>query len=77
MGKSVVSHYKPIESGDFKNMVATGVMGTNNPKALQNLVWLSVALQFGKRGQEGYREMTKQTFRRGTDDAGLDYYARV
>ena len=74
MGKSVVSHYKPIESGDMEKMVATGIMGTNNPKALQNLVWLSVALQFGKRGQEGYRDMTKHTFRRGTDDAGLDYY---
>ena len=52
----------------------SGVISTYNPRALQNLVWLSIALQFGKRGQESYRAMTKSTFRRGTDDSGSVYY---
>ena len=55
-------------------MKDTGVIGTHNPKALLNLVWLSIAIQFGKRGQEGYRSMTKNTFRRGTDDEGNNFY---
>ena len=74
MGKSSVSHYKHIESGDIEKLKDTGVIGTHNPKALLNLVWLSIAIQFGKRGQEGYRSMTKNTFRRGTDDEGNNFY---
>ena len=51
MGKSSVSHYKHIESGDIKKLKETGVIGTHSPKALLNLVWLSIAIQFGKRGR--------------------------
>lgn len=55
-------------------LIETGVIGTCNPRSLLNLVWLSVAFQFGKRGQENYRAMTKHTFKRGTDDSGSHYY---
>ena len=74
MGISVVTHYKFIKKGDIGKLISTGVISTDNPRSLLNLVWLSVALQFAKRGQEGYRAMTKDTFRRGTDDAGCMYY---
>ena len=74
MGVSKVAHHTNIESGDMLKLVETGVIGTHNPRALSNLVWLSVALQFGKRGQEGYRAMTQDTFRRGRDDSGCHFY---
>ena len=51
-GMSVVSHHQPIEQNDMKKLVKSGVIGTHNPQSLLNLVWLSVALQFAKRGQE-------------------------
>ena len=77
MGMSVVNHYKFIEKGDIGKLISTGVISTLNPRSLLNLVWLSVALQFAKRGQEGYRSMTKDTFRRGIDDAGGVHYEYV
>ena len=74
MGECTTTHYKSIEKGDIKKLKTTGIIGTHNPQALLNLVWFSVALQFGKRGQEGYRLMSKETFKKGTDDLGSTYY---
>ena len=74
MGVSTVTHHKSIEEGDIAKLIESEVIGTHNPRALLNLVWLSVALQFGKRGQEGYRAMTKDTFRHGVDDSGCEFY---
>ena len=71
---SVVSHFSPIEKDDIMKLIETGVIGTHNRIALSNLVWFSLALQCAKRGRENYREMTKNTFKRGTDDAGVEYY---
>ena len=73
-GVSVVKHYKPIEKEDMMKLITTGVISTGNPRSLINLVWLLVALQFGKRGRENYRNMTQDTFIRGIDDSGLAYY---
>lgn len=64
MGMSVINHYKFIEKGDIGKLISTGVISTHSPRSLLNLVWLFVALQFAMRGQEGYRSMTKDTFRR-------------
>ena len=55
-------------------LIKTETIGTNNPRVLLNLVWLSVAQQFGKWGWEGYRTMTTDTFRHGTDDSGCEFY---
>ena len=74
MGVSTTKHYKAIEQGDIQKLVETGVIGMHNPRSLQNLVWLSISLHFGKRGREGYRSMTKDTFIRGMDDSGSIYY---
>ena len=74
MGECTMSHHKPIEKGDINKLKSTGVIGTDNTHSLLHLVWLSIALQFGKRGKEGYRLMTKDTFRRGNDDLGSAYY---
>ena len=52
---------------------STGIIGTSNPVALQRLVWLNIALHFGRRGQEGYREMTLNTFVVKLDAGGRRY----
>ena len=74
MGASTTKHFKAIEQGDIQKLVETGVIGMHNPRSLQNLVWLSISLHFGKRGREGYRSMTKDTFICGMDDSGSIYY---
>ena len=73
-GLTMVNHFKHIEKEDMNKLINTGVIGTDNPRSLLNLVWLSIAFQFGKRGRESYRGMTKSTFIRGIDAAGLHYY---
>ena len=56
-----------------KNLKDCGAIGTANPVALQNLVWLNIALQFARRGREGYRFMKTDTFRVGVDSDGHRY----
>ena len=57
-------------------LISTGTSSNSaedNPKSLQRLVWLSLALHFGKRGSEGWRGMNKQTFVQSVDDEGRQY----
>ena len=54
-GRDRTKHHNPVEAGDMKLLSETGVIGTGNPKSLQNLVWLSTALHFAKRGTQGWR----------------------
>ena len=77
-GRDKVSHHNPIEPGDMKKLVESSVIGTGNPMSLQRLVWLSLALHFGKRGSEGWRGMTKNTLVQSVDAEGktfLEYSA--
>ncbi|CAL4099089.1 unnamed protein product, partial [Meganyctiphanes norvegica] len=69
-GRDKTSHH-PVESDDLIKLSESGVIGTDNPKSLQRLVWLSLALHFGhKRGAEGWRRMNKSTFVHSFDDEG-------
>ena len=47
---------------DIEKLKTTNVIGTDNPLSLQRLVWLGIALHFGRRGREGYRSMNKDFF---------------
>ena len=72
-GLDIPKPHCPLEPGDFSKLISTGTIGLDNPKSLQNLVWLNLLLQFGKRGQEGQRYMKKDTLIEGIDDQGLQY----
>ena len=72
-GRDNTTHHNPVEAGHMKQLADTGVIGTENPKALQNLVWLSIALHFAKRGSQGWRGMTKNTLVQGVDDQGMQF----
>ena len=61
-GLDVVSHHEPIDPKDIQKFKDSGIIGTNEPLALQRLNWLNIAIHFGRRGRESYREMTKSTF---------------
>ena len=77
-GRDKSSHHNPIEPADMEKLVDSGTIGIDNPKSLQRLVWLSLALHFGKRGYEGWRRMTKHTLVQSVDAEGkifLEYAA--
>lgn len=61
-GLDKVQHHEPIDPMDIEKLKTTNVIGTENPLALQRLVWLGIALHFGRRGREGYRTMNKDFF---------------
>ena len=72
-GLDVVQHHDPIDPKDMELLKSSGVIGTNDPIALQRLVWLSIALHLGRRGREGYRDMTTRTFTVRSDATGRRY----
>ena len=72
-GLDTVNHHEPIDAMDIAKLKATGVIGMDNPVSLQRLVWLGVALNFGRRASEGYRDMTKTFFVIKTDADGRRY----
>lgn len=72
-GLDKIKHHNAIESGDFKKLKDSGAIGTSNPVSLLNLVWLNIAMQFARRGREGYRSMQTDTFRVGVDGDGHRY----
>ena len=73
-GLDVPKPHCPLEPGDFAKLIRSGTVGLDNPRSLQNLVWLTIALQFGKRGREGWRYMKKDTFVEGIDGEGKRYF---
>ena len=73
-GLDVPKPHCPLEPGDFIKLKETGTISVSNPRSLQNLVWLTLALQFGKRGREGWRLMKKDTFVECVDGQGQRYF---
>ena len=72
-GLDNVTHHEPIDQNDIDKLKATGVIGTDNPLSLQRLVWLGVALHFGRRARENYRDMNMIFFIIKTDSDGRRY----
>ena len=63
----------PLEPGDFRRLIESGTIGLDNPVSLQNLVFLNLSIQLGKRGNEGWRQMKKDTLLEAIDDQGKQY----
>ena len=72
-GKDDTKSYKPISSGDLQKLIRSGVLGTDNPLQLQDLVWFSIQFYLCRRGCEGVKEFTKSSFLFHTDDRGIPY----
>lgn len=76
-GLDVTQHHAALEPQDLAMLKTSGVIGTHNPMALQYLVWLNIALHFGRRGQEGYRVMKLNTFDIKIDAGGRRYLEQI
>lgn len=69
--------HKPIiTSADMSKMGSFCRDYKENPIKLQEAVWFLLTLNFGRRGREGFRSMTKDTFGVGQDDTGRYIYQR-
>ena len=45
----------------------------DSPTGLQRRMFYEIGIHFGRRGREGLRELTKQSFKITTDDQGVEY----
>lgn len=73
-------HKASIETGDmekiakyFREGQSDGVW-TSNERLLE-FVWFTICFHFGRRGREGWRELTKHSFEIKSDDRGVRYLA--
>ena len=55
-------HKDAVTENDMRKMYSCGVLGIDNPVSLQHKVYVEVALHFCRRGREGLRELTKNSF---------------
>ena len=72
-GLDNVRHHNPIEQGDLDKLKTTRTIGIHSPVALQRLVWLNIAMHFARRGREGYRNMSRDSYRVSVDGDGRKY----
>ena len=77
------THKSSIAAGDMvklRQYFSEG-LGTDNSWAdnerLLEYVWFSLCFHFGRRGREGWRELTKQSFGLKADDTGARYVTEV
>jgi hypothetical protein len=72
-GKDVTAHKPPIDERDMARFYESGVLCNNNPVALQRKVFLEISFHFGRRGREGWRGMTRESFCIKKDAEGREY----
>ncbi|XP_072023365.1 uncharacterized protein [Amphiura filiformis] len=66
-------HHQPIVEEDLVKLRQSTVMGYASPAALQKKVYFDISYQFGRRGREGLRQLTKSSFTVKSDPKGLKY----
>ena len=72
-GNDNTQHKVPISPADMEKLYSSGTLSCENPKSLQNKVYLELSLHFARRGREGLRELRKDSFAVGTDSTGNEY----
>ena len=73
-GKDQTQHKTPITDKDWKTLHDSDALSTKAPTTLQNKVLTNLLTHFGRRGNEGLRQMTKKTFVQRKDENGKKYY---
>ena len=73
-GKDVSIHKKPIAEGDIEKLYTSGVFNTDKPVTLQYKVFYDILFNFGRRGQEGIRDLKKSSYGKFKDDRGQEYH---
>ena len=72
-GKDTTKHKSAISEGDFRKMYDSGVLSDATPNSLLRKVFVDISLNFGRRGREGLRNLTKDSIAIRTDDKGQEY----
>lgn len=67
-----LKHKWSIEDGDMKKLSNYFAQNISSTSVLQNFVWFSLCYNFGRRGREGWREMTKFSFVFHLDDVKIN-----
>ena len=73
VGKENVQHKPPLEKEDLEKLKTSGVFNPNNPLSLLRSVWFHVVLYWCRRGREGQRNLTVNSFTLEVDSSGRRY----
>ena len=68
-GKENVTHKPAIEEGHLKQLQTSGVFSLSSPLSLLRNAWYHIVLFFCRRGSEGQRGLTTNSFKFATDAA--------
>lgn len=72
-GKQSVKHKPALEPEDLVKLKTSDVLDCSNPLGLQRNVWFNTSLFWCRRGREGQRDLTKQSFVFAQDPTGEEY----
>ena len=72
-GLDLTQHKKATPFDNMQKLYQSGVLGPQDPVALQNKVVVELSLHFTRRGREGLRELRKDSFRIEVDASGKEY----
>ena len=70
-GNPKPKHKSPIEARDMDKLKS--YFSIDSPDKLQELVWFNLCYYLGRRGREGWRELTKNSLEFKEDDQGQEY----
>ncbi len=70
-GNPKPKHKRPIESGDMQKLKS--YFSCDSPEKLVEFVWFSLCYYLGRRGREGWRELTKNSLEFSKDDQDKEY----
>ncbi|XP_070560155.1 uncharacterized protein [Ptychodera flava] len=62
-GLDSTKHKTPISTYDLRKLASSGVLSSSDPLALSRKVWFDLTFHFGRRGREGFRKLTKSSYR--------------
>lgn len=72
-GKDVTHHKTAIPEGDMAKMYETKTLSNDTPLSLLRKVFVEISINFGRRGREGLRELTRESIIIKKDDKGQEY----
>lgn len=72
-GKDKSKHHTAIVEADLEKIRQSPAVGYSTPSALQRKVYFDLSYHFGRRGREGLRNLTKESYIVKTDAQGLRY----
>lgn len=76
-GKEKAKHKSTIEEDDLSLLQSSGVFLLSNPLSMLRNVWFNITLYWCRRGREGQRALTKNSFVFFQDASGDEYVTMV